>query len=101
VGAAPTGAAPTAAAPTGAAPDAPPAGEANGARPVPVALVCGQALPGDLLVNLATDAPAFYDRYARVAEFVDAEPGRREAGRRRFAFYRERGAAPETHKISA
>jgi DNA polymerase-3 subunit chi len=76
-------------------------GEANAERPVPVALGCGQALPGDLLVNLAAEAPAFYDHYARVAEFVDAEPGRREAGRRRFAFYRERGAAPETHKISA
>ena len=86
----------------GAAPaPAPAPGEADGDRPIPVALGCGQALPGDVLVNLAAEAPAFYDRYARVAEFVDAEPARREAGRRRFAFYRERGAAPETHKISA
>ena len=87
-------------------PGAPPAarpapGEPHEGRPIPVALGCGEALPGDLLVNLAAEAPAFYDRYARVAEVVDAEPARRDAGRRRFAFYRERGAAPETHKISA
>ena len=99
VGAAPVAGAPAGAAPAGAPPGLP--HEASAERPVPVALGCGQALPGDLLVNLAAEAPAFYERYARVAEFVDAEPGRREAGRRRFAFYRERGAAPETHKISA
>ena len=75
--------------------------DADGGRPIPVVLGCGEALPGDLLVNLATEAPAFYDRYARVAEFVDAEPTRRDAGRRRFAFYREYGALPETHKIGA
>ena len=102
VPAGPSPAAPADESPAGAAEAAPalPDG-ADGGRPIPVVLGCGQALPGDLLVNLATEAPAFYARYARVAEFVDAEPARRDAGRRRFAFYRERGAAPETHKIGA
>jgi DNA polymerase-3 subunit chi len=53
----------------------------------------------DLLVNLAPDAPEFFAQYARVAEFVDADPERREQGRRRYAFYRERGVKPETHNV--
>jgi DNA polymerase-3 subunit chi len=68
--------------------------------PPPVLIGAGEPLAADLLVNLAADAPAFYERYARIAEFVDAEPGRREQGRRRFAFYRDRGLAPETHKLA-
>jgi DNA polymerase-3 subunit chi len=60
-----------------------------------------QPIAADLLVNLATDAPAFYAQYARVAEFVDADPARRDAGRKRFGTYREKGNAPETHKVSS
>jgi DNA polymerase-3 subunit chi len=65
----------------------------------PVIIGAAEPADADLLVNLAPDAPAFYDRYDRVAEIVDAEPARRDQGRRRFAWYRERGHAPETHKI--
>ena len=53
----------------------------------------------DLLVNLAPEVPEFYADYGRVAEFVDAEPGRRDAGRRRFSYYRDRGHPPDTHKL--
>ena len=55
----------------------------------------------DLLVNLGPEPPEFYARYSRVAEFVDAQPARRDAGRKRFAYYRERGHTPETHKVTA
>jgi DNA polymerase-3 subunit chi len=65
----------------------------------PVLVGCGRPAAADLLVNLASPAPEFYAGYARVADFVDAEPARREAGRRRFAFYRERGHTPETHRV--
>jgi DNA polymerase-3 subunit chi len=76
---------------------------ADGAAPrsSPVTIGSGEPRDADLLVNLAAEPPAFYDRYARVAEFVDAEPSRREQGRRRFAWYRERGHLPETHKLGA
>jgi DNA polymerase-3 subunit chi len=74
--------------------------ELAGAAPQsPVVVGCGEPADADLLVNLAPDAPAFFDRYPRVAEFVDAEPTRRDQGRRRFAWYRDRGLAPETHKL--
>jgi DNA polymerase-3 subunit chi len=54
---------------------------------------------GNLLINLAEDIPAFFDRYERVAEIVDATPNGRSAGRDRFSFYRDNGFQPNTHKI--
>jgi DNA polymerase-3 subunit chi len=73
---------------------------ATGAPPAtPVRVGCGVPVAADLLVNLAPEVPPFYAGYARVADFVDAEAGRRDAGRRRYAYYRERGLAPETHKV--
>ena len=63
-------------------------------------LGCGVPVAADLLVNLAPQPPEFYSAYARLAEFVDADAGRREAGRRRFAYYRDRGSVPETHRVA-
>ena len=65
----------------------------------PVVIGCAQPAPAQLLVNLAPEPPAFYADYARVADFVDAEPARRDAGRRRFAYYRDHGHKPETHNV--
>jgi len=53
----------------------------------------------DLLINLAPGVPAFFSRYARVAEVVDSDPSRREAGRERYRFYRDRGYELKTHTI--
>lgn len=52
-----------------------------------------------LLVNLAQDVPAFFSRFERVAEVVNAEPAVREAGRGRFRFYKDRGYPLETHSL--
>lgn len=73
-----------------------------GTHDVPV-LLSSDAPDGDLdvLVNLDRGIPAFVDRAARVAEFIDADPARREAGRTRFRGYRDRGLAPATHQVSA
>jgi DNA polymerase-3 subunit chi len=53
----------------------------------------------DLMINLASDVPEFFSRYQRVAELVDAEAQRREEGRRRYRFYRDRGYELRTHRI--
>ncbi|HUO81040.1 MAG TPA: DNA polymerase III subunit chi [Steroidobacteraceae bacterium] len=75
-------------------------GVAAGPPPAaPVAVGCRTAVAADLLVNLGSEAPDFYAGYARVAEFVDADPARRDAGRRRFAAYRDAGHTPETHRV--
>jgi DNA polymerase-3 subunit chi len=50
-------------------------------------------------VNIASTVPIGFETFNRVAEFVDADPARRDAGRRRFVAYRDRGFPPETHKV--
>jgi len=67
----------------------------------PVALTTG-ALPAghaDVLLNLGGAVPSFVDQFARVAEFLDARPEVRSAGRERFKAYRARSIEPQTHNI--
>jgi DNA polymerase-3 subunit chi len=83
-------------------PHEPANGAAAGPPPAaPVVIGCRAPVAADLLVNLGSEAPSFFAAYGRVAEFVDAEPARRDAGRRRFAAYRDAGHAPETHRVNA
>ncbi len=53
----------------------------------------------DVMINLAPGVPGFFSRYARVAEVIDADPARREQGRDRYRFYRDRGYELKTHNI--
>jgi len=53
----------------------------------------------DVLINLADEVPEFFSRYQRVAEIVDADAARREKGRERFRFYRDRGYQLQTHQV--
>ncbi len=57
--------------------------------------------PLELLLNLAAEVPAAASQAARIAELVDADETRRQAGRNRFRHYRQQGLAPETHNIAA
>ncbi|MGH8503467.1 MAG: DNA polymerase III subunit chi [Gammaproteobacteria bacterium] len=52
----------------------------------------------DVLINLDTQTPAFFDRFERVAEIVDS--AQREAGRARYRFYRERGCELSHHALT-
>jgi DNA polymerase-3 subunit chi len=53
----------------------------------------------DLLVNVSTRLPACLDRFARVAEIIDADEERRRLGRERFKAYRELKLTVETHQL--
>lgn len=53
----------------------------------------------DLLVNLAHGLPAQLQRYARIAEVIDADEERRRLGRERFKAYRDLKLPLETHQI--
>ena len=74
---------------------------ASGFEAAPVLLSAGTPPPGafDVLVNLAADIPPCADSAQRVAEFLDGDPGRRQAGRARFRAYKERGLQPATHNL--
>ena len=72
-----------------------------GACEAPVALTTG-ALPdghADVLINLAGAVPPFVGNFARVAEFLDARPEVRAAGRERFKAYRAQSIEPQTHNL--
>ena len=53
----------------------------------------------DVMINLAAQVPDFFSRYQRVAEVVDSDEQRRNQGRERFRYYRERGYELRTHRL--
>lgn len=61
----------------------------------------GGGEPWQVLVNLAVGAsvPGFHSRFARIAEFLDARPEVRAAGRERFKSYRANSLEPHTHNV--
>jgi DNA polymerase III subunit chi len=67
----------------------------------PVALTTGTLPPdhADVLINLSGAVPPFFERFARVAELLDARPEVRAAGRERFKSYRARSIEPQTHNV--
>jgi DNA polymerase-3 subunit chi len=69
----------------------------------PVLLGASAAAPSgaQLLVNLASALPSGVAEAARVIEIIDADEGRRRAGRVRFRQYRERGLEPLTRNLGA
>ena len=74
---------------------------ADAACEAPVALTTGP-LPAhhqDVLLNLGGVVPPFFERFSRVAEFLDARPEVRAAGRERFKAYRQRAIDPQTHNV--
>lgn len=68
----------------------------------PVTIGHGWAPPRcEVLVNLAAQAPAFFDRFERIAEIIDQAPDGRDAGRQRYRFYRERGCELSHHSVTS
>lgn len=55
--------------------------------------------PGDVLLNLAGDVPAFFSRFNRVAELVGGSDSQIAAARNRYRFYKDRGYSLNTHNL--
>ena len=53
----------------------------------------------DVVINLASEAPAFLPRVRRLVEVLDGDEARRRAGRARFKAYRELGLEPNYHAL--
>ena len=67
----------------------------------PVVIGWGQD-PGehnDVLINLATQAPAYFSRFNRVAEVVTQDAEHLEAMRAAWRFYRDRGYPLAKHDL--
>jgi DNA polymerase-3 subunit chi len=67
----------------------------------PVALTTGPLPEGhaDVLLNLGNSVPPCFEKFGRVAEFLDARPDVRAAGRERFKVYRGKSIEPATHNV--
>ena len=76
-------------------------GAEGAACEAPVALTTGPLPSGhtDVLLSLAGSVPPFFDKFGRVAEFLDARPEVRAAGRERYKFYRGKSLEPQTHNV--
>ena len=52
-----------------------------------------------VMVNLGREVPAFFSRFERVLEIVDADATARAKSRERYKFYRERGYELASHNL--
>jgi DNA polymerase III subunit chi len=52
----------------------------------------------DVLINLSSQIPGFYNRFARLAEIVIQEPKILETTREHYKFYKQQGYAINQHK---
>jgi DNA polymerase-3 subunit chi len=71
----------------------------NPATKIHLTLDAAAVPPADLLVNLTARLPDEWQRYARIAEIVDADEERRRLGRERFKAYRDMKVTLETHQL--
>lgn len=66
-------------------------------------VLIGTAPPAEVaaqvLINCTDALPEGFERFERVVELVDQRPEVLAQSRVRFKQYRERGCAPETHKL--
>jgi DNA polymerase-3 subunit chi len=67
--------------------------------PVLIGGDAGPAQEDQVLINLDRSVPDFFARFERLCEPIDQDPSVRDAGRRRFRYYRDRGYELHHHKI--
>lgn len=67
--------------------------------PVLIGTVAPVEASAQVLINFTDRLPEGFERYERVVELVDQNPDVLAKSRERFRQYRERGCAPETHKL--
>jgi len=58
--------------------------------------------PGEenqILINLSLEVPTFFERFERLCELIDQDPNVREAGRKRYVYYRDHSYPLHHHEI--
>ena len=73
------------------------------ATETPVLIAMDEALPAaacEVLLNLSSECPPFFERHARLLEIVAQDKEQVVAGRKRFKFYRDRGYAIRNHDLA-
>ena len=75
-------------------------GSTDPRTPVQLVVALEHVGGADVLVNLSDRLPSGLERFARVAEIIDADPQRRQLGRDRFKAYRDQKLSLETHQLT-
>jgi DNA polymerase-3 subunit chi len=75
-------------------------GPAAAETPVLIVRDADTAIHDEVLLNLDQAAPRFFSRFQRLIEIVGCSDDDREAARRRFRFYRDRGYAIAHHDLA-
>jgi DNA polymerase-3 subunit chi len=57
--------------------------------------------PPTILINLASTAPADWQRFQRIAELVTQDQATRTAGRSKYRFYHDQGAELHLHRLAS
>jgi DNA polymerase-3 subunit chi len=73
------------------------------AAETPVLIANDESVPAhtcEVLVNLSAGCPPFFERHERLLEIVALEDEERQAGRARYAFYRDRGYEIRNHDLA-
>lgn len=73
------------------------------AAETPVLIATDEAPPAshcEVLLNLSPECPPFFERHERLLEIVALHDEERQAGRARYAFYRDRGYAIRNHDLA-
>jgi len=73
------------------------------AAETPLLIAVDEAPPAaacEVLLNLSSECPPFFERHERLLEIVAQADEERQAGRARFKFYRDRGYAISNHDLA-
>lgn len=72
------------------------------AAETPVLVASSEETPPDceVLLNLGSECPPHFERFARLLEIVSADEQDRGSGRSRYKFYRERGYRIANHDLA-
>lgn len=74
-------------------------GEADRKFPVIITHEQGTFGLSDVLINLSPEIPEDFSRFKRIIELVNQDNSVRDAGRKRYRYYKQQGFQIETHKI--
>jgi DNA polymerase-3 subunit chi len=67
--------------------------------PVLIGTDAAAVASADVLINLGPGVPPGYERFGRIVEPLDGDRERRQQGRERFRYYRERGDSLQSHDV--
>jgi len=74
--------------------------EQQSETPIHISHEQDKAFLADVLINLKSEVPVFYQQFERVAEIVSADPVQRQTARQRYRHYQQQGDTVTSHEVN-